>query len=349
MDIAEALEQKIISDRIMPGVRMPSAAELAKQYSVSPKTADRALSRLAKRKLIVRKRGVGNFVLDHHYPESRIRVGLLWWTLDESVDQLSFDPSDIFINTLKKLMDEHLINYELFIENSSQLAQPQNREKKYDLFLMPAGVILNDKEVYRSAIRVPMIIYGDCKYNSGPWHQVFYDFKPGFAEVMKYCRRMKKHKFFLPFKDVEIVRNKCDALFACAGEVGFGNADFHICHIPENITDNVAGGEYCAGYFLKNQLQDHLILSVSDFFTYGMQKVFNRMNLKYSVDYSLISYDNFRKYIDGKKEFFNVSSVTHPLEDHARALVDMIEEVGKMPQTGYYRAYVTAAKEFVIR
>jgi len=73
------------------------------------------------------------------------------------------------------------------------------------------------------------------------------------------------------------------------------------------------------------------------------------MNLKYSVDYSLISYDNFRKYIDGKKEFFNVSSVTHPLEDHARALVDMIEEVGKMPQTGYYRAYVTAAKEFVIR
>ncbi|MBE6357266.1 MAG: GntR family transcriptional regulator [Lentisphaerae bacterium] len=349
IDIAEALEKKIISSRMMPGIKLPSAVELAKQYSVSPKTADRALDRLAKRKLIIRKRGCGNFVLDHRSPESRIRVGVLYWTLNEHISQLDFDPSNIFFDMLKKLMDERRINYSTFVEDSSRLSQPANREKKYDIFLMPAGVILNDKEIYRSDIRMPLVIYGDCKYNSGPWHQIIYNFQPGFTEALKYCRRIKKNKFFLPLNDLEIVQEKYQVLMQCAENLGFKSSDFHLCHIPEHIQDTISGGEYCAEYFVKNHLQNHLIFSLSDFFTYGMQKVFKQKNLHYPADYSMISYDNYYKYLGEQCGFFNIPSITHPLEEHARAIVDMIEELDRHPDNGCFRAYITMAEEFVIR
>ena len=349
-DIAEALEREIVDNQMAAGVRLPSAAELAKRYSVSPKTADRALNRLARRKLIIRKRGSGNFVQDNRDPEKRLRVGLLWWELkEEAEDELQFNPGNIFLKHLKDLLDERLINYSIFMEDSRHLEQPANREKKYDIFLMPAGVILNNKEVYRSSSRIPMVIYGDCKYNSGPWHQVIYDFHPGFSAALKYCRKMRKNKFFVPSKNQEMVLARQNALLECAEELGFHRNDFHIIDIPPEITGTVAGGEYCAEYFLKNHMPDHLIFSVSDYFTYGMQKVFHRHGLKYKTDYQIISYDNFYKYMDNKNLFFNISGITHPLKEHARAVADMIEELERHPEVDCYRAYVTAAKEFVER
>lgn len=349
-DIAKDLEREIVGSRMIAGVRLPSAAELAKKYSVSPKTADRALDHLAKRKLIVRKRGSGNFVLDNRDPDSRLQVGFLWWTLDETTDGLQFNPADVFFENLKALMDKRLINYKIFVENSTKLAQPLNREKKYDIFLLPAGVILNNREVFRSVVNVPIIIYGDTKYNYGPWHQVFYDIHPGFTAALKYCREQGIRKFFVPFKNTDIVCKKLDVLLNCAEELGFERRDFHICHIPENISGTVDGGKYCAGYFLEHRLRDHLIFSVSDFFAYGMQQVFKQENLKYSEDYSMISYDNFYKYLTEKNELLNISSITHPQKEHAEAVVDLIDDLTRSPgSSGCGRAYVTSAKEFIIR
>ena len=349
IDIANALEREIVANRMIPGVRLPSAAELARRYLVSPKTADRALDRLARRKLVVRKRGSGNFVLTHGSPDSRLRVGVLYWSLNESADELRFNPSDIFLSTLKKLMEERFINCSIIIEDSLKLEQPVNREKKYDMFLIPAGVILNDRQVYRASMRVPMVIYGDCKYNPGPWHQVIYDFRPGFTAALKYCRKTGVRRFFFPFADRDILCEKRDALLACAEELGFRRDDFHICHVPQDIGDTIAAGEYCAEYFLRHHLQDHLIFSASDFLAFGMQKVFRREKLNCSADYRMISYDNFRKYLAGDSDILNISSITHPLEDHAKAIVDMIGELDRHPGTDYRRVYITAAKEFVVR
>ena len=42
---------------MIPGVRLPSARQLAVRYSVAPKTADRALDQLVRKGLILRQRG----------------------------------------------------------------------------------------------------------------------------------------------------------------------------------------------------------------------------------------------------------------------------------------------------
>ena len=60
--IAALLEQYIIENQIATGVKIDSAAQLARKYAVSAKTADRALNLLARRNLITRIHERGNFV-----------------------------------------------------------------------------------------------------------------------------------------------------------------------------------------------------------------------------------------------------------------------------------------------
>ena len=104
-----------------------------------------------------------------------------------------------------------------------------------------------------------------------------------------------------------------------------------------------------AEYFLENRLQNHVILCGSDFLTFGMQRVFKRNRLISGRDYILMSYDNFRKYLKLDDDWFRIPSITHPLEPHAAAVADMVEELIRRPDAGYYRTYVTPADEFVIR
>ena len=58
-DVAASIEEEIVGNEMVPGIRLPSASQIAKQYAVSLKTADRALCRLAAKGLISRVRGSG--------------------------------------------------------------------------------------------------------------------------------------------------------------------------------------------------------------------------------------------------------------------------------------------------
>ena len=141
VEIASRLERSIVENAVVPGVRLPSAGELAVQYAVSPKTADRALDHLARKGLIARQRGRGNFVRDNRPPDKRPRVGFLWWGLSEEIETFHFNPWDIFRRTVCRLFDERRIDYDLYRENIRYLEQPANREKKYDIFVVPSALI----------------------------------------------------------------------------------------------------------------------------------------------------------------------------------------------------------------
>ena len=62
--IQEALRQRLASGELVPGDRMPSETELARDYRTTRVTVRHALSRLAYEGLIVREAGRGTFVAD---------------------------------------------------------------------------------------------------------------------------------------------------------------------------------------------------------------------------------------------------------------------------------------------
>lgn len=73
--LAEVLEQEIVSGRWEPGTRLPSEPELCDRYGLSRTTVRQALARLEQRALVDRLKGQGTFV-------QRGRPGL--WLLQSS-------------------------------------------------------------------------------------------------------------------------------------------------------------------------------------------------------------------------------------------------------------------------
>jgi GntR family transcriptional regulator len=62
--LAELLEEEIVSSRWVPGVRVPSETELCTRYGLSRTTIRQALARLEQEGLVSREKGRGTFVSD---------------------------------------------------------------------------------------------------------------------------------------------------------------------------------------------------------------------------------------------------------------------------------------------
>jgi DNA-binding transcriptional regulator YhcF (GntR family) len=74
--LAQLLRELIRTGQLGPGERVPSEPQLARKYSVSRDTAQRALTMLADEGLITRRRGVGSIVADvQPVTEVRARPG----------------------------------------------------------------------------------------------------------------------------------------------------------------------------------------------------------------------------------------------------------------------------------
>jgi DNA-binding transcriptional regulator YhcF (GntR family) len=74
--LAQLLRGRIRTGQLAPGERVPSEPQLAREYSVSRDTAQRALAMLVEEGLITRRRGVGSIVADvQPVTEVRARPG----------------------------------------------------------------------------------------------------------------------------------------------------------------------------------------------------------------------------------------------------------------------------------
>ena len=111
---------------------------------------------------------------------------------------------------------------------------------------------------------------------------------------------------------------------------------------------SIACGKAAARYILKKQLLDRMIIATSDFIAYGIVEEFSRAGLTAGQDYHLISYDNTEA--RNPQLQMGLTSISHPLENMVKAILQMLEDVTRNPGNGdYYRAYQVPAQELVFR
>ena len=141
-----------------------------------------------------------------------------------------------------------------------------------------------------------------------------------------------------------------DAILEVGKKVGFPASAFHICCSGNGIISSaILAGTKCARYYLENNLCDHIIISTSDFITYGMMDVFFAAGLVSGRDYHLISYDNLEGRLENDCLKLNLNSITHPIASHAEAVIALLENLIRNPSRNYYQTYFTPATEFIIR
>ena len=91
--LVNIIREDIASGRFAPGIRIPSEAALAKQYSVSPMTVRQAIGVLVEDGLVKRVHGSGTFV-------KRVEVGATTFDLKD-LDEVLSDTETLDVSVLK--------------------------------------------------------------------------------------------------------------------------------------------------------------------------------------------------------------------------------------------------------
>ena len=350
-DVAATIERGIVENEMVPGVRLPSASQVAKQFSVSLKTADRALCRLETKGLIRRVRGSGSFVKTNRTLAQRCRVAFVHWLSPDGIPELNYAAFTVFVEQVRRLLGEHGFSYEVFAADLPPHALDiQASLLKYDVIIVPAGMLEIAENFLRNT-KQQIILYSDDIVHPGPWNQVVYDYRPAFHTALRYCREKGYRKFFFACGHFVVThQRRVDACMEEGRKLGFPETAFHVfCSEPGIISSSMLAGTKCARYYMEHKLQDHIIISPSDFITYGMMDVFSSAGMVSGRDYHLISYDNLEGRLENDSLKLNLNSITHPIASHAEAVIALLENLIRNPSRNYYQTYFTPTTEFIIR
>ncbi len=354
--IAREIERNIVDNELATGIRLPTGPQFAARYSVSLKTVERAMARLQKKGLISRVRGKGTFVLSSRMELKKIRVGYFSFQHDA------------------RLMDSGLTHYAAYTYLEEQLTRkmneqgyklerieedPRDKEKlrllhtrleKFDIVITPAGVLETADEYLRKC-RCRIILILDDVVHYGPWHQVVYDYRPGFRKAIHLLRSKGISRFLiLGFQNLETSGHRIRFFREEALRMGIPEENLRVYEAKQSPLSYFLSGQDCAEYYVKNKMFDHAIFSTSDFLTIGMYDIFRKYGLIPGRDFKLISYDNFEGRIGSPDFQYGITGITHPQDEEVKAILAMLDSLEKIPSEGiFYKTYFVPAHELVVR
>lgn len=357
-EIVRDMEKMILDKKLATGFRLGTSREWGERYAVSPRTVERAMARLVKRGLIRRIPGKGTFVLSSQPMLKKPRVCFLTYRQAKYLD----DPADArfaAFHYLEELIRRELIaagyNPEHIFENSSM--RPEERDAllktnldKYDIVITPAGEQDFADAILRSC-RAQKILIFDDEVRHGPWHQIVYDYRPGFARALQFFRKTGVRKIIsVGITDAETSRRRMDVFREQAVRLGYAEEDITDRFEPLSHLSGFISGKNFAEYYLAHELFDQAIFSTSDFLAIGMMMEFKRRGATPGKDFQLISYDNFEKRLKHPDFQFGITGITHPQDAMVKALLAMLENLERGPsENQFYQTYFVPAWEFVIR
>ncbi len=351
-DIVREMERYITENELAHGVRLPTGRELARRYDVSLKTVERAMARLAANGLITRIRGNGSFVLSSMRKLRKRRVAFFIWRFQSQDYDLAYAAHFYFQEQLKKILSVRGCNVDLILESDRKnLHLLETCLAKYDVILATAGVLDTAEAILRNS-KVPVILILDDVIHYGPWHQIIYDYRPGFNAGLRHLLSCSARKFFVVAKHgVPTSARRVTAIQEEAALLGIPQNDIFVYYSTSDSPENILQyGQNAATYYLENHFQDYAIISTSDFLSCGMLDVFWKNGLVSGKDFLLLSYDNLESRIRKEEYQFGVTSITHPQDAELHAIASLLESLEKIPSCNeFYQTYFVPARELVIR
>ena len=356
-DIVRDIEKQILDNNLAQGVRLSTGRELAARYQVSLKTVERAMARLRHRGLISRVRGRGSFVLSSQPMLNKLRVCFFSAAHStyqhESAPQLTFAAFDYLRQQMHKQLFEAGYNLDYVIESlvrgRSHSRLMQTCLDKYDIVIVPAGVMDYAEEYLRNC-KSQLILILDDIVRYGPWHQIVYDYRPGFRQAIQLFRKLGCRKIIVVGCAGDTSRHRVSIFREEALRLGYAPDDIADYFGEQNAVSYFLIGQNLAEYYLEHKLFDHGIFSTSDFLTLGMCNEFKRRNIVPGRDLQLISYDNFEGRLNRSDFNPDITSITHPQDEMLKALLSLLESLEKIPSgNDFYKTYFVPARELVLR
>ena len=346
--IISDLTNYIVSNELRPGTLLQPPGKLAERYMVSTQTVNRALDQMTKRGLVYRERGRGTFVAKR--PDTAgLRVSLYLWAASPQFGLNSFT------ETLMNELNSYGFQINLKMQSSDVGYFKNEHPQASDALIIPAGMCTPKTIPFLRELEIPVImIFGEKVYEL-PFHQVSFDYRPGFRKALEYLRKKNHRKLLIAsWSGNTTIDIRVEALVECADDM-----DFEHEFLPELIPSSLpyintqwrlSYGREIAKYYHQNKLQD-VIFSPCGFLTLGIIDYMAEHKLKPGVDYKLISYDNVEK--RGITPFGDpiITAISYPQEEMAIETVKLLVNILKHPssQSYAYNIVRVTPHELVIR
>ncbi len=341
-DIVDDLTNHIVRNELSPGTLLTPPNKLAVRYQVSPQTINRAVNRLTERGILYRERGRGTFVAKRPAADG-YRVGLYFWNTSSEIGL------DTFMGRLQHCLQENGFRVNTTFQIPYMKYFDGEYLEKFDVLIIPEGMCNPNTAPLLRQLKIPVITICGESVSEYPFHQVCFDYRPGFFKALEYLERINQHKInvLLPNQETSWIRR--DVLVECARKMGFACRVFEAKEKGGSHLHTRQGREMAREYW--QSCRDGVFFSVCEFLTFGFIDYMNEQNLIAGKDYKIVSYDNLES--RGFQPYGEpiITAITHPQEEMAEETVRLALDVIKNPASSRhaYKIVKVMAHEFTIR
>lgn len=323
VDFAAArLRRMILSGKLKPGTRLASSSELAKEFGVSPMTADRAVRRLAAEGRLKRITGCGTFVCSGSEIK-RICV------VDPPVGD-PLQPADKY-----RIMDsESLIYYENtypiidseFLKYDVEVKYVKSWDAVRDL--KPDGILCSQVPPPDFELDVPIALFRHYGLLDAPLIQCVPDLEKVMRRICSELIRRKVRKIYVSATLNPNIRYFADSFLSWTDRLGLrGRVEYS----ERGVTRKVFA--YRLGYqfgMALNQVRGCAIFTTSDFRAAGILKALDDRKFQ-PGEYDLISCSNWESF--GFRPFPHprLTSIDFRREECLREVVRLLCDAVRVP------------------
>lgn len=349
-EIAVDIEAYIIDTYQKSNTPLATSKWLAKKYNVSSMTINRAITTLVEKDLIYRVQGKGTFVAKQRVKKRNKLVGYFAWQHTSTQwDEAAYGTfEDILISGLDKLGVK--VDFIIRPGYRSEIIS-FSEAMKYDLLIIPSGMITPQTLPWLKRLSVPIIVVGDSQILPYPFHQVCHYYDLGFETALSYLKKQGENNIFIACIERETSQKRAEVLRKVAD-------DMKVVHETLPLGTGISGdtslallcGREQGKYFLGNNLKG-VIFALSDFIALGIIDVVKERNLELGKDVKIISYDNLESRAPFSSDNAVITSITHPLIELAQQTAKLADDIMEhnIKDSGIAKIVKVPAKELVIR
>lgn len=291
-ELITVLKEKIANGYAAPNGRLPNIGNIAKDFSVSPMTAQKAIKVLVEAEVLSSTRGKGVFLKRN--PAATMRVGIV--TMNYCEPGIAYAAAYAsYITPAVELLKNSGCRIQRYDKDDlkGNPAAVQGILNELDAMIITIGCLDEETLPHLLSWKKPIVLIQQEEFLDYPFHQVIPDRAPAFLDLLDLLN-------VDPPKEVLIINNEPfhnsrikSFLKHLRMNPQTKDAAVEMITIRKHLVDlGCIAGQQIAEKVLKSDKKYDLVFSPSDFLTFGFLDVMSRHGRQYGKDYALVSYDN---------------------------------------------------------
>lgn len=279
--VADRLRRMIRSGELKESMRLASSAEIAREFQVSPVTADRAIRLLVSEGKLKRIPGCGTFLRSGR---KVIRIGMM----DSYPDNSLFERINLYRKNTYPLLEKEFLKYPAEVHHAETWEEIRN--------LDPDGILCSEEPPPDLECKVPVALFRRYRLRDVPCIQCVPDLENVMREIFTRFRKRKIRKIYVlataRFPDI---RYFADIFLLWAERSGMREK---VVYAEERMRKKLVLLPFQNGYqfgMALPEVKGCAIFTTSDFLGSGILKALDDRGFR-PGEYDLISCSNWEAY-----------------------------------------------------